>query len=151
MQEMTLDKIKGITVDFSSLMEKEVTIKGMIQNLRVLSWGAFLILRTPGYTLQTIIDKENINIPLEQLMVESAVIIKGIVKSAKIKDKALFTRDCEIHVKEITVISSPACDVLPVDTTKKEMVVHLDKKFDLRPLTLRHTSERAIFKIAATI
>lgn len=151
MQEIILEKITGYAIDFNTFLDKEVTLKGMIQNLRILSWGAFLILRTPEYTIQTIIDKDTVSIPLEKLMVESAVIVKGIVKNAKIKDKALYPRDYEIHVKEISVISTPAYEALPVDTTKKEMIVHLDKKFDLRPLTLRHPKERAIFKIAAAI
>ncbi|MBN2534641.1 MAG: aspartate--tRNA(Asn) ligase [Spirochaetales bacterium] len=151
MQEIVLEKISGYSIDFNSLLEKEIIVKGMIQNLRILSWGAFLILRTPEYTIQTIIDKDTISVPPEQLMVESAVAVRGIIKKANIKDKALYPRDFEIHVKEITVISTPAYEVLPVDTTKKEMVVHLDKKFDLRPLTLRHPRERAVFKIAAAI
>jgi nondiscriminating aspartyl-tRNA synthetase len=151
MKEIALETIKERTIDFTALKDKEVVLCGMIQNIRVLSWGAFLILRTPEYTIQTILDNTTINIPPEQLLVESAVRIRGIIKPATIKDRALWPRDYEIHVSEINVLSAPAVTALPVDTTKKEMIVHLDKKFDYRPLTLRHPKERAVFRIAAAI
>jgi len=151
MQKFEIIKDQSSFIDFAGMEEKEIEIKGMIQNLRVLGWGAFLILRTPNYTMQTVIDKNNINIPPEELKVESAVKIRGIVKKTNIKDKAINPRDFEIHILNIEVLSEPAVNPLPVDTTKKEMNVGLSTKFDLRPLTLRHTHERAIFKIAATI
>ena len=151
MQEIKINENIGTIIDFSSYEDKELEISGMIQNLRVLSWGAFLILRTPSYTMQTVIDSNNINIKPEELIVESTVKVKGIIKKSNIKDKALFPRDYEMQVAEITVISKPAVDAFPVDTTKKELNVNLDTKFDLRPLTLRHPRERAIFKIATTI
>ncbi|MBN2737042.1 MAG: aspartate--tRNA(Asn) ligase [Spirochaetales bacterium] len=151
MQEIQLDEKILSKIDFKANEEKDITITGMIQNLRVLGWGAFLILRTPEYTLQTIIDKNNINIPPDELLVESTVSITGTVKPATIKDKALNPRDYEIHVKSIEIIAASALKELPADTTKKELNVHLDTKFDLRPLTLRHPRERAIFRIASTI
>jgi nondiscriminating aspartyl-tRNA synthetase len=151
MEEIKLEKITANTIDFASLEGKEITLKGMIQNLRILSWGAFCILRTSEYTIQAIIDLKTINIQPEKLAVEAAIILKGTVKKATIKDKALFPRDFEIQATEITVLSMPSEPSLPVDTTKKELNVHLDSKFDMRPLTLRHPRERAIFKIAATI
>ncbi|MBN1410755.1 MAG: aspartate--tRNA(Asn) ligase [Spirochaetales bacterium] len=151
MKEMELKTNLGTEIDFNGLAEKEIELTGMIQNLRVLAWGAFLILRTPRYTIQTVIDANNINIPPSELKVESVVKIRGIVKTAKIKDKAISPADHEIHVSHIDVISAPTLEAMPVDTTKKEMNLGLDTKFDLRPLTLRHTRERAIFRIAATI
>jgi nondiscriminating aspartyl-tRNA synthetase len=150
MQEITLEKITADTFDFASLEGKEIELKGMIQNLRVLAWGAFCIVRTLVYTIQTIIDAKT-GIPVDKLAIEAAVVVKGTVKKASIKDKALSPRDWEIQVTGITVLSTPTEPSLPVDTTKKELNVHLDSKFDMRPLTLRHPRERAVFKIAATI
>ncbi|MBN1698559.1 MAG: aspartate--tRNA(Asn) ligase [Spirochaetales bacterium] len=151
MKETALETIKERTIDFTAMKDREVVLCGMIQNIRVLSWGAFLILRTPEYTIQTILDNSTINIPPDRIPVESAVRIRGIVRDAKIKDTALWPRDAEIHATEITLISTPAVSSLPVDTTKKELNVHLDKKFDYRPLTLRHPRERAVFRVAAAI
>ncbi len=151
MKELKINEKINTKIDFASFENKEIEICGMIQNLRVLAWGAFMILRMPCYTIQTVIDKNNINISLETLLVESAVKIKGIVKKSSIKDKAIFPRDFEIQVNNIEVLSASHNSSLPVDTTKKELNVNLDTKFDFRPLTLRHPHERAIFKIAASI
>lgn len=151
MIELKLEEpIKG-KIDFHQNENKEVTLIGMIQNLRLLSWGAFLILRTPFHMIQTVIDRNNINIDLTSLKVESTVKVTGIVKKALIKDKAINPKEYEIHVTNIEILSFPSIDPLPVDTTKKELNVSLSTKFDLRPLTLRHPRERAIFKIAAEI
>jgi nondiscriminating aspartyl-tRNA synthetase len=138
-------------IDFAGNENKEITVTGMIQNLRVLAWGAFVIIRTPRYTFQAVIDGSNSPVPMEDLTVEMTVTITGKVNPTKIKDKSLNVRDYELHVTGITVISGPSISPLPVDTTKKELNVALDTNFDMRPLTLRHTSQRAVFKIAATI
>jgi nondiscriminating aspartyl-tRNA synthetase len=151
MQELQINENVGTKIIFSDYENNEIELFGMVQNIRILAWGAFLILRMPCYTIQTVIDKNNINIPLESILVESAIKIKGIVKKATIKDKAIFPRDYEIQVNNIEIISAPFESNLPVDTTKKELNVNLDTKFDFRPLTLRHSHERAIFKIAAVI
>ena len=121
----------------------------MIQSLRSLSWGGFINLRTPNYIIQVVIDCNNINLSLDELKTESAVKIKGILKEAKIKNKAINPRNYEIHAYEIEVISPPSEYPLPVDTTKKELKVNLDTNFDFRPLSLRHPKKRAIFKVAS--
>lgn len=138
-------------IDFNSYIDKEIELIGMIQNLRILSWGGFVILRLPNYIIQTVIDKNKVQYPLENLTVESTIKIKGIVKKATIKDLAINPRFCEIHVADIELISSPSLNPLPIDTTKKELNVGLDTKFDLRPLSLRHPKQRAIFKISSII
>ena len=151
MKEININENIGTKIDFAGFENNEIELYGMVQNIRVLAWGAFLILRIPGYTVQTVIDKNNINIPPENILVESTVKIRGLVKKSFIKDKAIFPRDFEIQVKNIEIISTPFDSNLPVDTTKKELNVNLDTKFDFRPLTLRHPLERAIFKVAAVI
>ena len=151
MQEMKINENIGTTIDFVKLENQSLEITGMVQNIRVLGWGAFLILRTPSYTIQTVIDKSKVSFEIEKIAVESCVKITGTVKKSNIKDKALFPRDFEIQVTGISIISVPSVSPLPVDTTKKDLNAGLNTKFDLRPLTLRHPRERAIFKIAACI
>ena len=84
-------------------------------------------------------------------MTESALKIKGIVKNSTIKDLSIYPRDIEIQVSNIEVLSTPSISQLPLDTTKKELSANLDTKFDLRPLSLRHPKQRAIFKIASVV
>ena len=151
MKEIKIQENLSTIIDFAKLENNSIEVLGMVQNIRLLSWGAFLILRTPSYAIQVVIDINNINMSLDKIQVESNVKIIGIVKKSTIKDKSLYPRDFEIHAKEIEIISNPSVLTLPVDTTKKELNAGLDTKFDLRPLTLRHPAERARFKIESVI
>lgn len=150
-KEIEIENSISSYIDFNNYIGKEIEITGMIQNLRILGWGGFLILRLPNYIVQTVIDKSKVQYPLENLTVESTVKIKGILQSATIKDTSINPRFCEIQVTNIELISSPSINPLPIDTTKKELNVGLDTKFDLRPLSLRHPKQRAIFKISSII
>ena len=151
MKELKINPEISSYIDFSSYEGKEIELTGMIQNLRILAWGGFLILRTANYIIQTVCDKNNVSFPLETLTVEQTVKIKGLLQKATIKDKSIYPRDYEVQVREIEIISSPSVNPLPVDTTKKELNAGLDTKLDLRPLTLRHAKQRAIFKISSVI
>jgi nondiscriminating aspartyl-tRNA synthetase len=151
MKELKINENISSYINFSEYEGKPIEITGMIQNLRILAWGGFIILRTPNYIIQTVADKSKVSYPLDTLQVESTVKIKGILQKASIKDKSIYPRDFEIQIEGIELISSPFINPLPVDTTKKELNVELHTKFDLRPLTLRHAKQRAIFKIASVI
>ncbi len=149
MKELKMDCEVSSFIDFSKYEGKDITLTGSIQNLRVLGWGGFIILRSNSYMVQCVAAKESVNI--ENLSVESVIKIVGLLKTATIKDKSIIPNNYEIELKSIEVLSTPSIDVLPVDTTKRELNVALDTKFDLRPLTLRHPKQRAIFKIQSTI
>ena len=151
MKELKINEQISSFVNFSDYEGKTIEITGMIQNLRVLAWGGFIILRTPNYIIQSVADKNKVNYQIENLQVESTVKISGILQKATIKDKSIYPRDYEIQITGIELISNPSINPLPVDTTKKELNVELHTKFDLRPLTLRHAKQRAIFKIASVI
>ncbi|MCG8570753.1 MAG: aspartate--tRNA(Asn) ligase [Spirochaetes bacterium] len=151
MEEIKINDTFSTKINFKDYESKELTLNGMIQNLRNLAWGGFLILRTPDYHIQTVYDRNSINVDPDELRVESAVKITGTVKAAKIKDKSIFPQDFEVQVTKIEVLSTPSVNPLPLDTTKKELNAGLDTKFDLRPLTLRHPKQQAVFKIAAVI
>ena len=56
----------------------------------------------------------------------------------------------EICANKIEIISEPSV-TLPFDTTKKELNLNSDLRFDFRPLILRHPKQRAIFKIQSAI
>ncbi len=151
MKELNLTPSISSYIDFASFEGKEISLVGQIQNLRVLAWGGFIILRLPNYLVQTVVDKTKVSFPLEDLSPECTVRLTGVLAKAQIKDKALWPRDFEMQVSGIELLSSPSMNPLPVDTTKKEMNCELHTKFDMRPLTLRHPRERAIFRISSTI
>ncbi len=138
-------------VDFRSLAGESITLLGMVQNVRALAWGGFLILRTPSHLIQVVVDKERVAQALAEVPVEAAVRVTGEIRAASIKDLAMNPREFELHASAIEIVNRPSEHPLPVDTTKKEMAVSLDRKLDLRPLTLRHVRERAVFRIQAVI
>lgn len=151
MQKTALNDNMNPVIDFENNIDTEITVKGMIQNLRIAKWGGFIILRLPLYTIQAVIDRNTINITPEDLRVESCIKMTGTVKTTTIKDKSINPANYELHVTHIEIISTPSVTSQPVDTTKKEINVNLDTKFDYRQLTLRHPKERAVFKIASVI
>lgn len=151
MKEIKIGADISSFLDFSKYLEKEITLTGMIQNVRISSWGGFLILRTPSQTIQCVLDRNKSNIKPENILVESCAKITGKVKSAAIKDKSIHPNNIEIHLENIEILSAPFEQPLPIDTTKKELNVNIHTNFDKRPLTLRHPKQRAIFKISSTI
>lgn len=151
MKELSLAPSISSHIDFASYEGKEISLTGQIQNLRALAWGGFIILRLPNYLVQCVVDKTKVGLPLESLCPEATVRLTGTLAKAQIKDKAIWPRDYELQVSAIEELSRPSVSPLPVDTTKKELNCELHTKFDLRPLTLRHPRERAIFRVASTI
>ncbi|MBD3243628.1 MAG: aspartate--tRNA(Asn) ligase [Chitinivibrionales bacterium] len=97
------------------------------------------------------VDAATTGIDLSALAVESAVEVTGCVRPATLKDKALSPRTVELQVTALRVIAEPSVHPLPLDTTKKQLTAGLDTLLDLRPLSLRHPRERAVFRIAATL
>ena len=151
MRSIELRSDIGSFIDFRSQEGKSVTVLGMVQAVRSLAWGGFLILRTPSHQIQAVIDAGRLARPLEDVPVESTVRVTGEIKPAVIKDATMNPRDFELHVESLEIVSRPNERPLPIDTSKKEMNVSLDTKLDLRPLTLRHVRERAVFRIQAAI
>ncbi len=150
MTEIAINNNISSFIDFNGSIDKEITIKGMIQNLRLSNWGGFLMLRTPNYIIQCVLDGSKLT-GLDELKVESSISITGLLVKSSIKDKSVNPNFCEIQVSSFTVMSTPSENPLPVDTTKKELNAAINTKFDRRPLTLRHPKERAIFRISSVI
>jgi nondiscriminating aspartyl-tRNA synthetase len=138
-------------IDFSAYENKTIELSGQIQNIRALAWGGFIILRTPNYLIQMVADQSKVSTAVSSLSVESFIKVKGTLARTTIKDKSIIPQDYEVQISEIEVISAPSVNPLPVDTTKKELNADLSTKLDLRPLTLRHPKQRAIFRIASVI
>lgn len=151
MERKALKKLIDSKINLSAKVGEEISIIGQVYNLRLLSWGGFLILRTSSYYIQCVFDNKCVEVDADNLLTESTIKLTGKVKKAKIKDKALYPRDIEIEIKEIKIITKPSKLREPIDITKRELKINLDTKFDNRPYTLRHPKERAIFKIQAVI
>ncbi len=126
---------------------QRVTVHGMIQRIRRLGWGAFIVIRRHDGLLQCVIGREGNEELIDGLAEEQSIQVSGVVKNAKIKDKSINPDNVEIQVEEILVISAPE-EHPPVDLSKKILDLHIDTNLDLRPLSLRHPVERARLKIS---
>lgn len=124
-----------------------VTVHGMIQRIRRLGWGAFIVLRRHDGLLQCVMGREGNEDLIDSLAEEQSVEITGTVKAAKIKDKSIKPDSVEIQVESTRVVSLPA-EHPPVDLSKKLLDLHIDTNLDLRPLSLRHPVERARLKVS---
>lgn len=126
---------------------QKVTVHGMIQRIRRLGWGAFLVIRRHDGLLQCVIGRDGNEELIDGLAEEQSIQVTGMVKKAKIKDKSINPDSVEIQVEDVKVISVPA-EHPPVDLSKKILDLHIDTNLDLRPLSLRHPVERARLKIS---
>ena len=129
----------------------DVTITGMVQSLRRMAWGGFLLLRTGRSLIQVVLDASIPGVPIDSIHPEATVRVIGLVKEAKITDRAVTPSNAEVQASAVTVISSPDIHEFPVDITKKELTTGLSTLFDHRPLTLRHPKQRALFRVQAAV
>ncbi|MCK4671474.1 MAG: hypothetical protein KAT47_02955, partial [Candidatus Aegiribacteria sp.] len=108
---LSAEKLEGMAGE-------KVTLHGVIQRIRRLGWGAFIVLRRHDGLLQCVMGNDGNEDILDNLDVEQSVEVTGTVKEAGIKDNSIHPASVEIHVDSIDIISSPATQP-PVDTTKK--------------------------------
>lgn len=146
---------KGLTElipaeELTGMTGETVTLHGVVQRIRRLGWGAFIILRRHDGLLQCVMGNEGNEDVLDKLDVEQSVEVSGTLKKAGIKDTSIHPSTVELQTDSIKIISLPA-EQPPIDMTKKVLDLHIDTNLDLRPLSLRHPMERARLKVAETI
>ncbi len=129
---------------FKENLEKVVSIKGTIHNIRDMSDFAFIILRTARETVQCVYSPEFSEYRLTDDVVEqSSAIITGKVVKSETRDGS---ERYELQIHNIELLSKPA-DIPPVVISKKQVNCDLSVNLDFRPVTMRNPKERAIFKI----
>ena len=145
-----MEKISGEIVkncveykDFSSHVNEEVVLKGMIHRIREMTGFAFVIVRTARDVVQCVYSPDFSEYRMDERVVEGcAVKILGkIVKDETREDRY------EMQIHSIEVLSSPA-EQMPIVINKKQLDnIPLDLNLNMRPVTLRNPKERAVFKI----
>ncbi len=143
----TVDQKLVSAQELSEMAGQQITVHGMVQRIRRLGWGAFIVIRRHDGLLQCVMGREGNEEIIDGLAEEQSVEVKGLLKAAKIKDKSIYPNTVEVQVEEIKIISLPA-EHPPVDLSKKILDLHIDTNLDLRPLSLRHPVERARLKIS---
>lgn len=129
-------------------LDKEVLLKGWVQDLRNLSKIKFLILRDRTGDMQTIALKgtteEDSFTALGTITNESVVEIVGTPKKNKESRWGI-----EVLIKKVSVLSAAATP-LPIDNSDKGLT-HIDKRIDHRFLDTRNLKKQAIFKVRGKI
>ena len=129
-------------------LDKEVLLKGWVQDLRNLSKIKFLILRDRTGDMQNIAlkgttEEDSFN-ALATITNESVVEIIGTPKKNKESRWGI-----EVLIKKINVVSAAATP-LPIDNSDKGLT-HIDKRIDHRFLDTRNLKKQAIFKVRGKI
>src|SRR3989344_52516 len=129
-------------------LDKEVLLKGWVQELRNLNKIKFLILRDRTGDMQTIAfkgttEEDSFN-ALTTITNESVVEIVGTPKRNKESRWGI-----EVLIRKISVVSA-AETPLPIDNSDKGQT-HTDKRIDHRFLDTRNLKKQAIFKVRGKI
>src|SRR3989344_2976661 len=129
-------------------LDKEVLLKGWVQDLRKLSKIKFLILRDRTGDMQTIAlkgttEEDSFNV-LATITNESLVEIVGTPKKNKESRWGI-----EGLIKKVTVVSAAATP-LPIDNSDNGQT-HIDKRIEHRFLDTRNLKKQAIFKVRGKI
>lgn len=145
---------RTLSINTKDLVGKEVKLKGWVERVRSHGKLVFFDLRDRSGNIQVVVNpkvSENAyRIGLE-LKPEYTVEIIGTLnkRPAGTINKELATGEVEVEAREIKILSNS--EVLPFDTTKKELNLELPTLLDFRSLTLRHPNQQMIFKVQETI
>ena len=126
-------------------INKEVLIKGSINNIRDLGKIMFLLLQDRSGIVQIVIEDKVMIGSIKVLQPGSILAVLGTVEETKSTLLGV-----EISKPQIEVLNAVK-DVWPLDLTKKEVNASLETILDHRAISLRHQRYQAIFRIQAKI
>lgn len=143
-----MNKITGITIP-AVLTAKEigkhageaVRLHGSIYKIRKMSDFAFVLLRTGREVLQCIYEQGYADFPLEILKEESCVML-----TAEVVVEERSKTGYDLRLKEAEILSVPY-EESPIVINQKLVDTSIENLLDYRPVTLRNSSQRAIFKL----
>lgn len=124
---------------------EQIMLRGWFYNLRKLGKLNFLLLRDREGIAQVVIEDKDELAKIKDIQVGCVLEIVGLASEAKQLDSG-----AELTVPTIRVLNL-VTEPMPVTINKSELKANLDTILDYRPLTLRHQSYQAIFKIQATL
>jgi nondiscriminating aspartyl-tRNA synthetase len=134
--------MRYLASDLPAHIGKRICLRGWLNNTRAFGKLTFLILRDRSGLSQTVIETKEEAEKLQGLHPGSILRIEGRVQETKGKLELV-----EPHI----LVEHPIREVPPVEYYKPEMAAELDFLLDHRPISLRHRSIQAVFKIQAEI
>jgi nondiscriminating aspartyl-tRNA synthetase len=133
-----------VAKELPSHLEKQVLVRGWLNNLRQMGKVSFLLLRDRTGLAQIVIEDKAELAKVEHLQPGSILSIRGKAVPSGSAYKVEITRP------EISV-DHPIRDVPPLEYYKPELHVELDFLLDHRPIALRNRQLQAVFKIQAEL
>ncbi len=131
-----------LSVNLLNHIGNTVRVSGWVQRVRRLGALTFVVVRDPAGLLQVAMDRTD---ERQDLTPESVVVIRGqVVKEPRAPGGV------ELRHPDIEVVSLVE-DVVPINLYTPALAPHLNSLLDWRPLSLRHPSQRLIFRIQAAL
>jgi nondiscriminating aspartyl-tRNA synthetase len=130
--------------ELSNCVEKTVTVRGWLNNLRAMGKLSFLLLRDRSGLLQVVIENKEELQKVAPLQPGSILSITGKVVPSNSAYKVELIEP-KIHVE------NPITEVPPIEYYKPELHQDLEFILDHRPIALRNRQIAAVFRIQAEI
>lgn len=131
--------------DLVKKVGEKVTIQGAIHRIRKVGGLQFVIIRDGRLLIQCVLEPDKNDISSERYKEGDIISLSG---SVRLDQRAPL--GAEVAAEQIAILSSPY-EQPPFTLNKKTLDVSLDTKLDFRPISLRHPSQRAIFRIQAAL
>ena len=126
------------TIAEGGLNNQSVTVHGAVHTLREMGGICFLTLRMADGSVQCVCSPETLP---PGLCEECAVELTGTLRA-----EPRAPGGWEIAAEQVTILSRPAAP-MPVCLGKRALRIHLDAELPLRPVLLRESRRRAVFRI----
>jgi len=128
-----------LSSELNKFIDQPVLLQGRVYALRKMGAISFLILQDRDGLVQVVFEQ-----PIKA-NVGAIVAIKGQVRQEQRAPGGV-----EVLASKLEIITD-VTEEMPIDLSKKELNVNLTTLLDNRPITLRHESIKAIFKISNTV
>lgn len=137
---MPIHEISKFTMNPEAFIDGDVDFCGVVFKLKKMKKFNFILVESLSGIIQCVSGSKF------ECREGESVRIQGVVKKSRVEDQFVKHKNIEIHVHQLVILSSPS-ETMPFDITKSELNIHNDVLFDLRPISLRHQKEKAIFVI----
>lgn len=132
--------------EIADILEKgeegeEICTQGAVHSIRSMGEIVFVILRKRDGILQTVYDAGQSGCDISAVHTADTVRVRGVLRKEKRAPHGV-----EVLLKEVEVLTK-AYEPLPLAVDKWKMGTSLEKRLDMRAVSLRNVRERAKFKI----
>lgn len=143
--------VRTLILDSMKKVGEEIEAAGWVQTVRKHGKIAFFDIYDRSGLLQVVATDEKLMPIINELAQRFAVKVTGIVKKRgeKYINPDIPTGEVELEAKKIEIVAKS--HVLPFDMGGKTLDLELPTLLDYRSLTLKHETQRDIFKIQAAI